>query len=293
MIAGVGVGVGIALGWTFCKLARQATGCCARAQHSSAATATRRVVVVQKPEELPEGPASKDEILVCYWNIRGLAQPIRLALELAGAKYVDVRIEAGPAGSPEYKTAWTRVVSAAVHASLCPPSAASNSHLIPARVPHHPPPPAPPRLHPPARFPHPPPHLVQKPSLGLPFANLPYMRDGDGTVVVQSNTILRHIARKFGLQGENPALFDQALDEASDFDNTVTRMYVQRQAWADCPDEVYGGETVRFTSKYRHLSIDLYVYYRDVYVDSIMVFRVRCTSSDVCTPMCRSRVPCR
>lgn len=35
------------------------------------------------------------KVVVAYWDMRGLAQPIRLALELAGVEYVDVRLVAG------------------------------------------------------------------------------------------------------------------------------------------------------------------------------------------------------
>ena len=39
-----------------------------------------------------------------YWDIRGLAQAIRFALEFCGAPYADFRIDAGPPPSdPHYK----------------------------------------------------------------------------------------------------------------------------------------------------------------------------------------------
>lgn len=42
---------------------------------------------------------------LAYWNIRGLAQPIRLLLEYTGEKYVDKKFECGPA--PDYdKSCW-------------------------------------------------------------------------------------------------------------------------------------------------------------------------------------------
>ena len=45
-----------------------------------------------------------------YWDIRGLAQAIRFALEFAGAPYADFRIDAGaPPPNPHYKESWTSV----------------------------------------------------------------------------------------------------------------------------------------------------------------------------------------
>lgn len=48
------------------------------------------------------------KITTVYWNICGLGQTIRYALELAGADYVDVRVHWGPGEphTPEYKKMW-------------------------------------------------------------------------------------------------------------------------------------------------------------------------------------------
>ena len=97
----------------------------------------------------------------------------------------------------------------------------------------------------PAPQPHPPPRLTlvagladkqywkdEKPKLaqgaGLPFGgNLPFLIDGD-TKLVQSNTILRHIGRKYNLMGDGSAAQDSAidllLDQMGDFDDTFTMM---------------------------------------------------------------------
>ena len=97
----------------------------------------------------------------------------------------------------------------------------------------------------PAPQPHPPPRLTlvagladkqywkdEKPKLaqgaGLPFGgNLPFLVDGD-TKLVQSNTILRHIGRKYNLMGDgSPAqdsTIDLLLDQMGDFDDTFTMM---------------------------------------------------------------------
>ena len=72
----------------------------------------------------------------------------------------------------------------------------------------------------------------EKPKLaqgaGLPFGgNLPFLVDGD-TKLVQSNTILRHIGRKYNLLGDGSAAQDSAidllLDQMGDFDDTFTMM---------------------------------------------------------------------
>lgn len=47
-------------------------------------------------------------IVLGYWDIRGLAQPIRMILEHAGADYKDTQYSCGPA--PDYdRSAWTSV----------------------------------------------------------------------------------------------------------------------------------------------------------------------------------------
>ena len=52
-----------------------------------------------------------------------------------------------------------------------------------------------------------------------PFPNLPYLIDGD-LKMTQSNAIIRHLGRKFGLTGasvEEMAKVDIILEEAMDF----------------------------------------------------------------------------
>lgn len=62
------------------------------------------IVVADTPEKIPASPVD-GKITTVYWNICGLGQPIRYALEIAGVDYVDVRVEPGPGdpGTPEYK----------------------------------------------------------------------------------------------------------------------------------------------------------------------------------------------
>jgi len=116
-----------------------------------------------------------DDIVIGYWDICGLGQCPRYALEIAGACYTDVRIDPGMANSSDYKQVWFK----------------KKNELLGEKT--------------------------------MAFPNLPYLVDGN-VLLSQSNTILRYIARKFGLQGNayNAHLFDLVLDQASDLDNTVT-----------------------------------------------------------------------
>ncbi|XP_076859928.1 glutathione S-transferase Mu 3-like [Brachyhypopomus gauderio] len=83
-----------------------------------------------------------------YWDIRGLAQPIRLLLEYTGTEYEDKFYSCGEA--PNYdKNCW----------------------------------------------------FEEKAKLKMDFPNLPYLEDGDKKIV-QSNAIMRYIARKHNLCGE-------------------------------------------------------------------------------------------
>ncbi|KAG9328114.1 hypothetical protein JZ751_016329 [Albula glossodonta] len=86
---------------------------------------------------------------LAYWDIRGLAQPIRLLLEYTGTKYEDKFYSCGEA--PNYdKSCW----------------------------------------------------FDEKHTLGMDFPNLPYLEDGDRKIV-QSNAIMRYIARKHNMCGES------------------------------------------------------------------------------------------
>ncbi|XP_062854448.1 glutathione S-transferase Mu 3-like [Trichomycterus rosablanca] len=85
---------------------------------------------------------------LAYWDIRGLAQPIRLLLEYTGTKYEDKQYSCGEAPTFD-KSSW----------------------------------------------------INDKAKLKMHFCNLPYLQDGDRQIV-QSNAILRYIARKHNLCGE-------------------------------------------------------------------------------------------
>ncbi|XP_053173183.1 glutathione S-transferase Mu 3-like [Scomber japonicus] len=85
---------------------------------------------------------------LAYWDIRGLAQPIRLLLEFTGSKYEDKFYVCGEAPNFD-KSCW----------------------------------------------------FDEKQKLGMDFPNLPYLEDGDRKIV-QSNAIMRYIARKHNMCGE-------------------------------------------------------------------------------------------
>eukprot|EP00755_Sulcionema_specki_P039535 Sspe_Gene.113000::Locus_96862_Transcript_1_1_Confidence_1.000_Length_1055::g.113000::m.113000/K00799/GST, gst; glutathione S-transferase len=61
--------------------------------------------------------------------------------------------------------------------------------------------------------------MENKPRLAeaIPFVNLPYLIDGD-LRMSQSNSILRHLARRYDLMGPNPSLTDLVLDAVTDID---------------------------------------------------------------------------
>ncbi|KAM9855684.1 glutathione S-transferase Mu 4-like isoform 1-T2 [Aulostomus maculatus] len=105
---------------------------------------------------------------LAYWDIRGLAQPIRLLLEYTGTKYEDKFYVCGEA--PNYdKSCW----------------------------------------------------FDEKHKLGMDFPNLPYLEDKDKKLV-QSNAIMRHIARKHNLCGETEeekVRVDMLENQAMDFRN--------------------------------------------------------------------------
>jgi len=67
--------------------------------------------VVCPPGKVPTAEGyDKKSVVLTYWDIRGLGQPPRLALEAAGVSYTDVRINAGDdIESPTFKSAWTDV----------------------------------------------------------------------------------------------------------------------------------------------------------------------------------------
>ncbi|XP_015781114.1 glutathione S-transferase Mu 1 [Tetranychus urticae] len=108
-----------------------------------------------------------------YWNIRGLAQPIRLLLNYKEAVYEDKRYNYGPA--PDFsREEWNK----------------------------------------------------EKYSLGLSFPNLPYYIDGD-TKLTQSKAILRHLARKYELDGQTESekqRIDQLCYQLTDLMSSFTSM---------------------------------------------------------------------
>ncbi|KAM9475990.1 glutathione S-transferase Mu 3-like [Clarias gariepinus] len=105
---------------------------------------------------------------LAYWDIRGLAQPIRLLLEYTDTKWEDKLYSCGEA--PNYdKSCW----------------------------------------------------FDEKPKLKMDFPNLPYLEDGERKIV-QSNAILRYIARKHNLCGETEdeiVRVDVLENQAMDFRN--------------------------------------------------------------------------
>ncbi|CAN9516199.1 unnamed protein product [Ophioblennius macclurei] len=109
-----------------------------------------------------------NKMILAYWDIRGLAQPIRLLLEYTGSNYEEKFFFCGDA--PDYdKTTW----------------------------------------------------FEEKPKLGMDFPNLPYLVDGDRKLV-QSNAIMRYIARKHNMCGETEdekVRVDLLENQAMDFRN--------------------------------------------------------------------------
>ncbi|XP_077575817.1 glutathione S-transferase Mu 3-like [Stigmatopora nigra] len=110
---------------------------------------------------------------LAYWDIRGLAQPIRLLLEYTGTEYEDKFYSCGEA--PDYdKSCW----------------------------------------------------FNEKQKLGMDFPNLPYLEDGNRKIV-QSNAIMRYIARKHNLCGESEdekIRVDIMENQSMDFRNGFVRM---------------------------------------------------------------------
>lgn len=62
------------------------------------------VIKADTPDKIPTSPVDGKPTLV-YWDICGLAAPIRLALATAGVDFVDVRVDCGPLGDA-YKSMW-------------------------------------------------------------------------------------------------------------------------------------------------------------------------------------------
>ncbi|XP_055024088.2 glutathione S-transferase Mu 3-like isoform X1 [Misgurnus anguillicaudatus] len=110
---------------------------------------------------------------LAYWDIRGLAQPIRLLLEYTCTEYEEKLYSCGE--GPNYdRSCW----------------------------------------------------FDEKNKLGLDFPNLPYLVDGD-TKIVQSNAIMRYIARKNNLCGETEGervRVDILENQAMDFRNGFFRV---------------------------------------------------------------------
>lgn len=97
---------GVALGVILAKHRLRLVGAAARLIASiSSSEQPAAVVHVVQAADVPVAPVD-GKITVVYWDICGLAQPIRLALALAGVEFADVRIDAKNPGSPEYKQVW-------------------------------------------------------------------------------------------------------------------------------------------------------------------------------------------
>ncbi|XP_008294198.1 glutathione S-transferase Mu 3-like [Stegastes partitus] len=121
---------------------------------------------------------------LAYWDIRGLAQPIRLLLEYTGTEYKEKLFSCGE--GPDYdKSCWFGI----------------------------------------------------KNSLGLDFPNLPYLVDGERRIM-QSNAILRYIARKHNMCGETEdekIRVDIIENQAMDFRNGfVTLCYMNFDTQRSC-----------------------------------------------------------
>lgn len=65
------------------------------------------VLTVYESNKIPSAPVD-GKVTIAYWNICGLGQGIRYAMEFAGVDYVDVRLHWGPGdpGTQEYKKMW-------------------------------------------------------------------------------------------------------------------------------------------------------------------------------------------
>eukprot|EP00747_Dinoflagellata_sp_TGD_P067979 gnl/TRDRNA2_/TRDRNA2_155514_c0_seq3.p1 gnl/TRDRNA2_/TRDRNA2_155514_c0~~gnl/TRDRNA2_/TRDRNA2_155514_c0_seq3.p1 ORF type:complete len:267 (+),score=60.48 gnl/TRDRNA2_/TRDRNA2_155514_c0_seq3:60-803(+) len=133
-----------------------------------------KIVFADAADKIPTAPVD-GKITTVYWNICGLGQPIRYALELAGVEYVDVRVHWGPGepGTAGYKKMYFDRMPALSEAML--------------------------------------------------FPNLPYFLDGE-IALAQSNTIMRHIGRKFNLMGDpsQAHIVDLIFDQTADFDGQST-----------------------------------------------------------------------
>jgi len=107
-------------------------------------------------------------VVLGYWDIRGLAEPIRMLLEHVGAPYEDRRMNMSKPEWLQYKT-----------------------------------------------------------GLGFDFPNLPYYEEPGGVKITQSNAILRHLARKHGLEGsseEENVRADMLCDTLGDYRTQLTQL---------------------------------------------------------------------
>eukprot|EP01052_Picozoa_sp_SAG31_P019441 SAG31_NODE_1416_length_8441_cov_11.436706_5_plen_257_part_00 len=176
--------------------------------------------IIMCPQDAPiAGAATPAKLCTAYWDIRGLAQPIRLVLEYVGADFDDIRIDAGP-----LYTKPLHLQSARLAPRLNAPAAAADWRAGPGAPGE------------PAYKGH---WFDAKPDIGVNFANLPYMIDGE-LRLVQSNAILRHLGRKFNLMGasaEEHAMLDVLLDQGADFDNEFTGLCYR--GWTEEKKTVY------------------------------------------------------
>jgi glutathione S-transferase len=133
------------------------------------------VSVVHTEEIIPDSPIHDKPTLV-YWNIVGLALPIRLVLAHLGVDFEDVRIDAGDPEAPDFCEHWSKAKAG-------------------------------------------------KLSKAFLFPNLPYFMD-EHVKITQTNTVLRHIARKYGLPCNpgNDHLTDLLCDQLTDLESTLAKL---------------------------------------------------------------------
>jgi glutathione S-transferase len=122
---------------------------------------------------------SEQAYVLGYWDIRGLAAPIRMALVYGGLPWREelYSLERKPDG--KWGSEWAARCRAMSDAGECA------------------------------------------------FPNLPYLVLPDGRVVVQSNAILRYIAKKVNLMGASDVeelLIDEAIEQVADMRTEMVRM---------------------------------------------------------------------
>ncbi|XP_013392127.1 glutathione S-transferase Mu 1 [Lingula anatina] len=89
--------------------------------------------------------------------------------------------------------------------------------------------------------------LTDKTKLGVPFANIPYYKDGD-TIIVQSRAIMMHLARKHNLYGSTEAekikadeIASQVLDTLMSFIQVCLATYFYKTDYKTKKEEFLKG----------------------------------------------------